>query len=640
MGILRELLKYYFFMILVFFMGRVVLFILYFDRFSSDKVNYWLTFLYGLKMDTMMAGYLLILPVLFLTLTPNVVARFVNSTLKYYFIFIISFLIYIEVATIPFVAQYDVRPNYLFVQYLEYPKEVFSMIFASYKLQFLISIILISLFVYSFHKYYKNGFLPTLQSSYKQRLSMFIPLALLLLLGIRSSFEHKPANITVALYSQNRILNEVTKNSLYSIVWAIDSNLKYESNDISKLYGKMNMKEAIKRVKKLLDIQSINEKYFLTRIEPSHFKTVNTKNLVIFLQESLGWQFVESVGGEHGITPNLNSLSKEGLLFKNLYSNGTRSIRGIAGTVAGSFSMPGGKGVVRRIKSETNWFTLAQIYKPLGYHLSFMYGGDSRFENMKGWFLGNGFDEVLDQDTFTDPTYTATWGVCDGDVVNRANEEFKKMYEQHQKFATVIFSTSNHLPFEFPTDKIDLIDGIEVNSVKNAIKYADYAIGDLIKKARKEAYYKDTIFVVVADHNVRVYGDDVVPVNMFHIPGLILGDNVKPQIYNEVSSQSDVLATAIDLTGVNTQTPIMGHSIFSDKKQHLSLMQFNDRYALMVDNKVAVLRSNAKPLSFIYENQHLTATNKNDALEKDALALILVLDHMYQNKLYKNDIEI
>jgi len=638
MEIFKQLIKYYFMMMLVFLLGRGVLFVIYFDRFSTDNTNYWLSFLYGLKMDTMMAGYFLIIPLLLLTLSPNLIARFVDKVLKFYFISIMSLLIYVEVATIPFMAQYDVRPNYLFVQYLEYPNEVFSMIFASYKLQLLVSLVLIVVFVYLFNRYYKSGFLSVFKVPYKRRVFYFVPLALLLLIGIRSSFGHKPADITVALYSQNRILNEVTKNSLYSIVSAIDSNLKYESKDISTLYGKMDMDKAIKRVQKLLDIQSIDKRYFLTRMEPSHFKRKNTKNLVIFLQESLGWQFVEAVGGEHGITPNLNHLAKEGILFNNLYSNGTRSIRGIAGTVAGSFSIPGGKGIVRRTKSETNWFTIAQVYKPLGYHLSFIYGGDSSFENMKGWFLGNGFDEVLDHDAFINPTYSATWGICDCDVANRANEEFKKMYAKNQKFATVIFSTSNHLPFEFPTDKIDLIDGIEVKSVKNAVKYADYAIGELIKKAKKESYYKDTVFVIVADHNVRVYGDDIIPVNMFHIPGLILADGIEPKIYNEVSTQEDVLATAIDLTGVDTKMPIMGHSIFSDKKRHLSLMQFNDRYALMVDDKVAVLRAKAKPLSFIYKNQHLKATSKNDNLEKDALALLLVLDYMYQNKLYTSNI--
>jgi len=454
MHMLKSLFKYYLSMIVLFFIGRLVLFVLYFDRFSHDNVNFWLTFLYGMRLDTIIACYFLIIPLLMLTLSPRKSANIINKILQYYFLIVMSFLIYIEVATFPFIAQYDVRPNYLFVQYLEYPKEVFSMIFASYKLQLFISIVLISIFVYIFNKQFGNGFKDILNSSYKKRLMLFIPLILLLFLGIRSSFGHKPAGIADALYSQNRILNEITKNSLLSIGSAIESNIKYEKKDISSLYGKMDIKEAIKRVKRQLNIENSDEKYFLTRLESTHFKRKKTKNLVIFLQESLGAQFVEATGGEANITPHLNHLAKEGILFKNLYSNGTRSIRGIAGTVAGSFSVPGGKGIVRRVKSERDWFTIAKIFKPLGYHLSFMYGGDSRFENMKGWFLGNGFDEVIDQNKFKNRTFTGTWGICDGDVVNQANEEFKKLYAENKKFATVIFSTSNHLPFEFPSCQV------------------------------------------------------------------------------------------------------------------------------------------------------------------------------------------
>ena len=635
MRIAKELFKYYILMIMIFFIGRVILFVSYFDRFKDDNVNYWLTFLHGLRMDTMMASYLLIIPLILLTLSPKRIANIINQILKYYFIVIISLLVYIEIATIPFMAQYDLRPNYMFVKYLSYPKEVFAMIFASYKLQLFISLVAIIFFIFMYVKRFKNGFLDLFKIKYAKRLALFIPLALVLVMGFRSSLGHKPASIIDAMYSQNRILNEITKNSLYSILSAVDANLKFDTKDISKIYGKMDMEEAKERVQRLLAIKGIDNKYFLTRLEPTHFKSKSKNNLVIFLQESLGAQFVRAVGGEKGITPNLNRLAKESIVFSNTYSNGTRSIRGIAGTVAGSFSIPGGKGVVRRIRSETNWFTIAKVFKPLGYHVSFMYGGDSHFEHMRGWFLGNGFDEVIDRFQFKNSTCDYTWGICDEEVVDRANEEFKKLYAKHQNFATVIFSTSNHLPYEFPDGKIELVKGVEKYSVKNTVKYADYAIGKLIKKAKEEGYYKDTLFVIVADHNVRVYGDDMVPVNMFHIPALILGGGIKPQIYNKIASQSDVLATAIDLMGIETKMPILGHSIFSDKKQNVTLMQFSDRYALMVNGKVAVLRPHMKPLTFLYKDQHLVKTKEDKELEKNALALVLILDFIYKNELYK-----
>ncbi|NPA66198.1 MAG: sulfatase-like hydrolase/transferase [Epsilonproteobacteria bacterium] len=633
MELFKQIFRYYLYMISIFFLGRLALFITYFDRLTPTDSSYWLTFLYGLRIDSIVANMFLVIPLLLLAFSPKILSRFINVFLKYYFLFLIGYLIFIEIATFPFMAQYDVRPNYLFVEYLEYPQEVFSMIIADYKLELLIAFIIIGSFGFFFLRHYK-GFESVFETPWWKRALLFLPLGALLFIGIRSSFGHRPANISDAMYSSNRILNEITKNSLYSVGYAIYANKEYEKQNITKEYGKMPIDEAKKRFLSRLNIHSEDTKYFLSRVEPSHFDIHHHKNIVIFIQESLGAQFVEALGGEKGITPHLNQLAQEGILFTQLYSNGTRSVRGIAGLVAGNFSIPG-KGVVKRNKSQNDYFTLAKAVKPYGYHTSFIYGGESRFDNMKGWFLGNGFDEVIDEEKFKDPKFVGTWGVCDDEVVQRANKEFKKLYEQKEKFASVIFSTSNHTPFDFPKEKITPLKGEKLKSVKNAIKYADFAIGKLIELAKKEGYYKDTIFVIAADHNVRVYGDDIVPVNMFHIPGVILGSDIKPQKYSTLSTQPDVLATTLDLAGIEAKTPIMGHSIFSDKKTDLSLMQFNDTYALRVGEKVAVLQPHKQPKTFLYKQKHLIPTTHDTELEKDLLAFIIVLDYIYQNRLYQ-----
>jgi phosphoglycerol transferase MdoB-like AlkP superfamily enzyme len=567
-----------------------------------------------------------------LTLLPKILEKFTQIFLKYYFLFISIVAIYIEIATYPFFAQYDVRPNFLFVEYLVYPKEVFNMIIADYKLALFIAFVIIVSFAYLFLSKANHSLKEVFKTSYVKRLLLFIPLLIVLFIGIRSSLGHRAANISDAMFSENRIINELTKNSIYSIGYAIYSNKKHNVKDIAKRYGKIELDEAIKRVQNRLAIEEADEKYFLTRFEKSHFS--KKKNLVIFIQESLGYQFVQAVGGEKGITPHFNTLAKEGILFKELYSNGTRSVRGIAGLVAGNFSVPG-KGVIKRNKSQKDYFTIASLLKPLGYHTSFIYGGESRFDNMKGWFLGNGFDEVIDEEKFNNPEFVGTWGVSDGDVVNRAIKEYKNHYKNNQKFASVIFSTSNHSPFDFPENKIKLIDGVPVKSVKNAIKYADFAIGDFIRQAKNEPFYKDTVFVIAADHNVRVYGDDIIPVDMFQIPGLILGSDINVLNYTQLTSQADVLATALDLIGVNGKYPIMGQSIFKDNKNHINLMQFNDRYALRVKDKVAIAVPNKKIETFIYKNKHLTKTDEDIELQNDLLAFIHVLNHMYQNRLYR-----
>jgi len=629
MKIASKLLKYYLAMILLFFVGRLALLLWQYDRFEHTDVNFWLSFLYGLKMDTMVASMLLIIPLIILTFTPTNMAKVANAFLRLYFVTVFAFLIYMENATFPFFSQYDVRPNFKFVEYLEYPIEVFNMLIADFKLPLSIAFAMIAIFVWLFMKFTKESFTEVFNLPLLKRMVWFIPLGVLLFIGIRSSFGHRPANISDAMYSTNRIVNEITKNSLYSVGYSIYANKRYAAKAI-KLYGEMSTQEAIKRIDTVLAIEGndLNNTSPFTRIERTHFKTPKKKNLVIFLQESLGYQFVTEKN-----TPYLLALKEESLWFSDAYSNGTRSVRGIAGITSGFLAVPG-KGVVKRSKSQSDFFTFASLLKPLGYHTMFLYGGEARFDNMRSWFLGNGFDEIVEQKDYKNPAYVATWGVSDEDLVKKGNEKFSALYTKGKPFAALMFSSSNHSPFDIPSGRIDEIKKGE-NCVENAIKYADYAIGEFFKEAKKLPYYKDTIFVVIADHNIRVYGEDVVPVNMFHIPALILGEGVETREYTNLVSQPDVLATALDYLGKDLSYPILGKSVFSDSKKDVSLMQFNENYALRVGDKVAVVRPRAKAQTFQYINRHLVEVAHDDELEKNALAFVIGLNYLYDKQLFR-----
>jgi phosphoglycerol transferase MdoB-like AlkP superfamily enzyme len=264
----------------------------------------------------------------------------------------------------------------------------------------------------------------------------------------------------------------------------------------------------------------------------------------------------------------------------------------------------------------------------------FLYGGEAHFDNMRSWFLGNGFNEVIEKKDFEDPKFIATWGVSDEDLVTKANIRFSALHKEGKPFAALMFSSSNHAPFDIPSGRVEELKKGK-NCVENAIQYADYAIGKFFKEAKKLPYYKDTIFVVIADHNIRVYGDDVVPVNMFHIPALILGEGVEARVYDKLTSQPDILATAIDYLGKDLKYPILGKSIFADLKSDVNLMQFNENYALRVGDNVAILRPGKAAETFKYVEKHLVPIAHNSELEKDALAFILGLNYLYDKQRFR-----
>ena len=608
------------------------LFALYYDRIVEAGVDHWYGFVLGLQMDTIVASIILVIPMLLLFVLPRFMAGFVQKFLRLYFLVFLLLAVYIENATFPFLAEFDVRPNDIFINYLEYPTEVLGNIWESYKPQLLVSSIMLGIVGYVYWKLTPKLFSRSFEAAWWFRLLWAVPLSALLFIGIRSSFGHRAANISTAVYTSSHLVNEIAKNSLFAIGYAYYSQ-KVHGGDADQ-YGKMNLDEAYARVSKQLRIPVGDRKRPFYREVKSHFKTDKPKNLVIFLQESLGAQFVGALGNKEGITPNIDRLSKESIFFDNLYSNGTRSIRGIAGSVAGFLPTPG-KGVVKRNKSQSDFFTVASLLKPKGYHSSFIYGGMSNFDNMRSWFLGNGFDKIIEQPDYQDPAFVGVWGVSDEDLVIRANEEFSRYHKEQQPFVSVMFSSSNHMPFEYPAGRIKPLEGEPVNGVKNAIKYADYAIGKLIDDAKKEGYFEDTVFMVISDHNVRTYGDDLVPVNMYHIMGMILGGGVKPQHISKLSTQPDVLATALDTIGLDLSYPILGKSVFEDPDKKMVLMQFHDMYALRNADKVAVVRPDKGGLTFTYKNEHLHSSDHNKSLERDTAAFVHVLNDMYQNHLYK-----
>jgi len=116
---------------------------------------------------------------------------------------------------------------------------------------------------------------------------------------------------------------------------------------------------------------------------------------------------------------------------------------------------------------------------------------------------------------------------------------------------------------------------------------------------------------------------------------MILGGGITPQHIAKLSSQPDVLATALDTIGIDLAYPILGKSIFEDSEKAMVLMQFHDMYALRNGNIVAIVQPNKTPLTFSYDGEHLHNSEHNKTLEQDTVAFVHVLNDLYQNRLYK-----
>jgi len=618
-------------------LSRLFLFFIFKNR-VVETPDFWYIFPIGLRMDLILLCYLSFLPAVLITFLPNRWIKFTNSFLVVYSFVFLFLILFVELATPDFVRQYDTRPNKIFLDYLIYPREVIGTLLKSYLTSIIITFLILGIVIYLAFKKGKKYF-HTQNGDYKFKLMIFPLVAFLLFLGARSSLVSKrPINASEAVFSTDQLTNCLGLNSFYTVAFAAYS-IKNEGN--TKMYGKMDETEAIARVKKYMiagpnDFTDKNIP-FLHVQEPD---TILKKpyNLVIFLQESLGAEYVGILGGKP-LTPEFDKLSKEGLLFTNLYCTGTRSVRGIEAVVTGFLPSPS-ESVVKLGNSQQGFFTLADALDQKGYDTSFIYGGMANFDNMASFFNGNGFENIIDQSDFEsdDNTYAfkGTWGYSDEDLVTKANNYFKSKGDK--PFFSLMFSTSNHEPFEYPAGRIKPYDK-KPATVNNAMKYADFSIGKFFKMAKKEYYFKNTIFIVIADHNTRTYGKNLVPINKFHIPAFILGPGVpKGASYNKLASQIDIPPTLLSYLGLSFETPMIGRNLneLNSKVPGRSIMQFNDINAFRVENQVVIMQPNLKPLQFKIKNDTtLIPIKLNQELAKDALAHVITAGNLYTQNKYK-----
>jgi len=616
--------------------SRILLFFIFKERVVENP-NYGQLFLIGLRFDLILMSYIAFLPAVLLSLLPDSVLQYIKKFFNIYFIFFLFLFLLMELSTLDFINQYDTRPNRLFLDYLIYPKEVVGTLLKSYLPSLIINIILLNSALFFALKFGKKLFYPQ-ESNYKTKLLLFLVVSFFLFWGARGSLTTKrPINASNAIFCSDQMTNSLGLNSFYTVAFAAYS-MKNEG-DVKK-YGKMDELEAYNRVKKYMDVTEFlpGEVPFLHLQKPDVSQP--NYNVVVFLQESLGAEYVGCLNGLP-LTPELDKLSKEGLLFTNLYCTGTRSVRGIEQVTAGFLPNPS-ESIVKLSGSQQGFFTLADAFGRHKYDTSFIYGGMANFDNMASFFNGNGFKNIIDETDFDADgkkyAMKGTWGYSDEDLAVKANEYYKSLGKK--PFFSLMFSTSNHEPFEFPDGRIKLYEQPK-NTVHNAMKYADFSIGKFFELAKKEAYFKNTIFVVIADHNTRTYGKNLVPVNKFHIPALIIAPNIEKGItYDNLASQMDIPSTVLALSGITTKTPMVGRNLLKLPKgtKGRTIMLFHETYAFRVDDDIVILNPNAKPLQFkVKSDTELIPVALNKELAKDALAHIVASSNMYKNRVYKID---
>jgi len=615
-----------FYVIIALSLSRIALALWQFDR--VDGTSGWVTvLLQGMRVDLATVSMLLFIPLVYSSLVSvnQIKIPLGNRITQIWLTLIACCFVFLELATPSFIQEYNIRPNRLFIEYLIYPKEVFGMLIKSKLPELINSTILTSLVGYLTWKWYDHRYKNTVDLPMKWRPILAVFMLLLAILGGRSTLGHRPLNPSMVYFSNDPMVNSLTLNSFYSVLWSARQLLKEESSN--SLYGEMDENKIYDLVKQFKG--GSPEDFLLPEIptytkQPSSYKG-KPKNLVIILEESLGARFVGSLGGLP-LTPYIDQLSKESLFFTRAFATGTRSVRGIEAITTGFLPTPD-RAVVKLDKSQKNFFSIAELLKRQNYHTEFIYGGEAHFDNMKSFFLGNGFDYITEQKDYKNPKFMGSWGVSDEDLFNKANERFESLSKQNKQFFSLVFSSTNHDPFEYPAGRIEQYDQEEYTR-NNAIKYSDWALGQFIKQAKQSSYWKNTVFLIIADHDARSQGVDLVPIKSFHIPALILADGLMPYKEERIVSQIDMPPTLLSLIGIDNNSPMLGTDLtqITEEYQGRALLQNGQHFGFLTENEISILQPHKPDLSLSVNWQDFSLnlprkTKKQREMIAKALAL-------------------
>ena len=468
--------------------------------------------------------------------------------------------------------EFGVKYNFIAVNYLIYTNEVIGNIMQSYPVVPIFSALFLITGIITYFIIKKSRNYIDEIPSFNEKLKISALYAVLFIFSLLAIPE-----LAKTENSKNVFVNELQSNGIYKFYLAFQNN----KLDYFKFYKTIPNEKAFALLKQ--DFPAISGKNTLRQIKEDSLE--QRKNVVLITIESLSADFMKMYGNEQNITPFLDSLAQKSLLFTNIYAAGNRTVRGLE---AVTLCLPptAGESVVKR-EDNKNKFSTGSVFLKKGYNVKFMYGGDAFFDNMQDFFTGNGY-QIIDKSSFAENeiTFSNVWGVCDEDMYNKAIKVMNGEAKENKPFFNHIMTVSNHRPFTYPNNKIDIPGNIK--SRDGGVKYTDYALKQFFKQAAKQPWFKNTVFVIVADHCASSAGKTELPLDKYRIPALIYTPDMKPEKYNKLMSQIDLMPTLFGLLNFDYESKFFGRDVFQPDYQPRAFIATYQDLGLIKDNVLTI----------------------------------------------------
>lgn len=497
---------------------------------SLTATDYLQVIWHGLKLDLTVAGYLTVLPLLLVLVSVWYNGSWLRKVLKGYFITVALVIAAIFVADVALYAFWGFRMDATVLFYLKSPGDALASVPPGL---FLVQTISFLVYVYLIYKYLTKLILPLAdftpaRNRWLASLSVLV-LGGLMFIPIRGGVTTSTANVGMVYYSNNTFLNHSAINPCFSLLASVS-----KQQDFAEQF---NFFPEEKREK------IFNDRYGQQKeIAPDTCRllTTNRPDILIVILESFSANTIAVTGGEADVTPHINELSREGILFDNLYANSFRTDRGLVSVLNGYLAQPTTSIMKYPAKSQT-LPSIAHSLNTQGYTCDMLYGGDINFTNMQSYFYNSGYTAITSDKDFPISKRLNKWGANDNVTFNYLYETIKKRNADTNPWMTTFLTLSSHEPFEVPYHRFQ-------HPYLNSVAFTDSCLGAFVSKVKELPVWKNLLIILIADHGFR-YPDkikDFEPLR-YHIPMLWLGGAIKePRVISTLCNQTDLAATLLN----------------------------------------------------------------------------------------------
>lgn len=546
-------------------------------------------------------------------------------------------MLFSAISELVFWDEFEVRFNFIAVDYLIYTHEVIDNIRESYPMPAIFGGIVALAFalLWPFRRWIWRG----LGAPVTFRARAVTTTAL----GVASFAAVLGLGQGLRQWSKDNYLVELASNGPYQFVAAFRNNTldfpSFYATEDSAVLGPLLKREVVAATDALHDgsrpasAARASGAFDLRRTVRSS-RPEQRLSVILVSVESLSADFLGRYGNTQGLTPFLDRLAEESLTFDRFYATGTRTTRGLEAITLAIPPTPG-RSIVKR-PDNAGMFSLGSVFGARGYDVAFLYGGRGYFDNMNAFFGGNGY-RVVDRADLTprEVTFENAWGVCDEDLYGRALAEADAAHARGTPFFFHVMTTSNHRPYTFPERGLGVVSGAGREAV---VRYTDYALETLVESARSRGWFDDTLFVILADHCASSAGRTGLPVEKYHIPALIYAPEHVPALsVARLASQIDLAPTLLALLGFQYESCFFGRDILADDFEERALIGNYQKLGLLAGERLAILspRKELDVVEAAFTSPVIRAADGSDPLVLRALAYYQGADSLLRDGLLR-----